>query len=59
MGRRGVRGDGRVLARRDGPGAGRWPSPATVARATRDLDAVFVPGDVVRPAAAAVADREG
>jgi hypothetical protein len=29
------------------------------ARATRDLDAVFVPADVVRQAAAAVAEREG
>jgi hypothetical protein len=28
-------------------------------RSTRDLDAVFVPSDVVRQAAAAVADREG
>ena len=28
-------------------------------RATRDLDAVFIPSDVVRQAAAAVADREG
>jgi hypothetical protein len=28
-------------------------------RATRDLDAVFVPTDVVRQAAAAVAEREG
>jgi len=29
------------------------------ARATRDLDAVFIPAEVVRQAAAAVADREG
>jgi Nucleotidyltransferase of unknown function (DUF6036) len=28
-------------------------------RATRDLDAVFIPSDVVRQAAAAVAEREG
>jgi hypothetical protein len=28
-------------------------------RATRDLGAVFIPSDVVRQAAAAVADREG
>jgi len=28
-------------------------------RATRDLDAVFIPADVVRQAAAAVAEREG
>ena len=28
-------------------------------RATRDLDAVFIPSDVVRQAAAAVADRKG
>jgi Nucleotidyltransferase of unknown function (DUF6036) len=28
-------------------------------RATRDLDAVFVPSDVVRQAAVAVANREG
>ena len=28
-------------------------------RATRDLDAVFVPSDVVRQAATAVAEREG
>ena len=28
-------------------------------RATRDLDAVFMPTDVVRQAAAAVAEREG
>jgi hypothetical protein len=28
-------------------------------RATRDLDAVFIPSDVVRDAAATVADREG
>jgi Nucleotidyltransferase of unknown function (DUF6036) len=28
-------------------------------RATRNLDAVFIPSDVVRQAAAAVADREG
>jgi hypothetical protein len=28
-------------------------------RATRDLDAVFIPADVVRQAAAAVAGREG
>ena len=28
-------------------------------RATRDLDAVFIPTDVVRQAAAAVAEREG
>jgi hypothetical protein len=59
LGRRGVRGDGWVLARRDGLGARRWPSPTTVTRETRDLDPVFVPSDVVRQAAAAVADREG
>jgi methylmalonyl-CoA mutase cobalamin-binding subunit len=29
------------------------------ARATRDLDAVFMPTEVVRQAAAAVAEREG
>jgi hypothetical protein len=34
------------------------PSPTT-RRATRDLDAVFIPSDVVRQAAAAVAEREG
>jgi Nucleotidyltransferase of unknown function (DUF6036) len=28
-------------------------------RSTRDLDAVFIPSDVVRQAAAAVAEREG
>jgi methylmalonyl-CoA mutase cobalamin-binding subunit len=28
-------------------------------RATRDLDAVFIPSDVVRQAATAVAEREG
>ena len=53
-------------SRRAGPGPSfSWSACAALAvaydatRATRDLDAVFVPSEVVREAAAAVAEREG